>query len=60
MDKLDQEHSFRTPEILQSRIRRLSRAKVTQLNERLLIETAKFFHEEEFNPDCYLSSESRR
>lgn len=59
MDKLDCEHTFRMPEILKNRIRKLTNGQITRLNERLLVEAASFIHEEEFNPERYLNSEYR-
>ena len=59
MDKLDCEHTFRMPEILKNRIRKLTNGQITRLNERLLVEAAQFIHEEDFDAEYYLNSEYR-
>lgn len=57
MDKLDCEHTFRMPEILKNRVRKLSNGQTTRLNEELLITVAKFIHKEEFDAERYLNSD---
>lgn len=56
MDKLDENFTFRIPEVTKKHIDRLSPEFKKKLNLKLLIATAEIIHESKFDPRAYLTT----
>lgn len=58
IDKLDETHSFRLPEVTKKQLDKLSPPLKKQLNLKILLVIAEVLHESKFNPRDYLSTKA--
>ncbi len=57
IDKCTENFSIRVPEVLKGKLDDLSKPQKAELKQRVMYLMAKYLHENNFNPELYLSTQ---